>query len=119
MTRQKHHAYGDITGSMRALTDALKLAIEERVRNGAQDASAVTTLAIGIECATVRQPFKTFERIIQNLVRIAAGEIRHDAHTAGIMFKTAVIERRVCGGIKCRACGVRLIMSDDCMGRVC
>src|ERR1019366_7800545 len=90
--RQEHHAHAVGSGLRQRESQFGALAHEELMRDLDQNAGSVAGLRVAPASAAMRQIDKDLNAFLHDLVRFVAIQIHYEAHTAGVVFMTGVIQ---------------------------
>ncbi len=92
VARHEQHADAVLAGLRQREAELLRLAREELVRDLHQDAGAVAGARIGADRAAMLEVEQDGQRILDDLVRLAALDVGDEADAAGILVERGIVE---------------------------
>jgi hypothetical protein len=106
VARQEDEAAAVLAGGGQRDARLLADLLEEGVRHLQQHAGAVAGVGLGAGCAAVVQVLQDLDRLLQDLVRLAALDVDHEADAAGVVLEPRVVEALLRGqAVGLRAAG--------------
>ncbi len=108
VARHEQHADAVLAGLRQRDAELLRLAREELVRDLHQDAGAVAGARIGADRAAMLEIAENLQRVLHDLLGLAALDVGNEADAAGILGESGIVE-----AASFRQAGVRAVLVEQ------